>query len=775
MVAPRLHFGSGDSVTFGSTDQGGLPSSIGFSKTALSNMQVGDLLVAWYGGQSTNNVVTAPSGWTRYGAAPGSPNVTYSRDSGLWYYPLTDQSAIDALPATITWSFNFSNSNRGGFVVARATGIDLSDVEDSAATQFSSNAASSTFAVDGITTINNNTLLVGGVFRHNSANTTVPVCTSFMSEFQEYDTTSSVHSTYASTSAIMGYTALTTSGATGAYTATFDKICTALGGELVAFKALDDTDSAAPYIVGTPTTYVTASKVTSFTIAAPTGIQDGDTLILALSAQTPTALSDFVCSGWQRISQPFVASSGAYRVIAFYALPVAVAADITQTSFTFSSTDSLQGGRIAAEMFIVRGAELSYLTDGYSAYGAYADSQSISVTQPNTTVSHDLILAAYNAQYTADIDYTIATGPAAMTQQNFIVSSTGAESKTTLAVYYRTVAQAGQVPAATLSWNGAVSQASGVSVAIRPLGTAPADSGLDIHYTSTTDILAKAKLFYTSATDTLATPKEIRPVPTGYSSVAVMLAQNPFYVAHRGGSNDWPEMSLHAYTQSAFWGVGAVELSLARTSDGVWFGLHDASLDRTSLGTGGGSGTTLVASAMTWAQVQQYQITTTALPQPYMRWEEIIAAYYPTHVIFVDPKYAASYTTELLNMMDALSDTPQNHFVAKSYGKTGNAANTNGFPHDAAARGYKNWGYFYEDDYANGNLAAYQGRYDILGMDYGASSAAWNATQSYGKPIIGHIVPSAAAATAALNKGATGLMVSGVQNVIPRSINPSQV
>ena len=87
-----------------------------------------------------------------------------------------------------------------------------------------------------------------------------------------------------------------------------------------------------------------------------------------------------------------------------------------------------------------------------------------------------------------------------------------------------------------------------------------------------------------------------------------MLAQSCFYCAHRGGSRDFPEMSLYAYGQSALVGYPALEISLARTSDGVWFGLHDASLDRTSFNTGGGSGTTYVAASMTWAQVQSYYI-----------------------------------------------------------------------------------------------------------------------------------------------------------------------
>ena len=76
-------------------------------------------------------------------------------------------------------------------------------------------------------------------------------------------------------------------------------------------------------------------------------------------------------------------------------------------------------------------------------------------------------------------------------------------------------------------------------------------------------------------------------------------------------------------------------------------------------------------------------------------------------------------------------------------------------------------GVFYQADAAN--FAAYQGRWDILGMDYTADPTTWTAILSYGKPVIGHIVPNSAAATTALNYGAAGLMVSGVQQAIPRT------
>lgn len=250
----------------------------------------------------------------------------------------------------------------------------------------------------------------------------------------------------------------------------------------------------------------------------------------------------------------------------------------------------------------------------------------------------------------------------------------------------------------------------------------------------------------------LQSPLAATVVPAGYPSVAAMLATPGFRVAHRGGSLHLPEMSLYAYGQSVLIGYRALEISLARTSDGVWFGLHDETLDRTSGVTG------RVAAQMTWSEVQEYRILA-AVPQPYLRWEVLMDLYYSTHVIFVDPKHAMVHRTELLNLMDSMPGTPQERFVAKFYGVV------NGFPQEAAARGYAGWGYFYEADVPR--LAEMQGRWSILGMDYRAPQSAWDAAKAFGKPVMGHICPDLAAVNSALSKGADGFMVSGVRAVPP--------
>lgn len=759
MVA-QLHFGTGNSVKFGTTGNG-TSGTLSFSKSSLANIVIGDLLVAWIHSQSSGTgTITPPVGWTVYGAALGTPTWSASRNSQFYYYAIKSQNDIDSIPATLTWTISATPA-RTGAVVARATGIDLDNIEDSASTAFSNIGNSTSLAIAGITTVNPTTLLIAGVHQQSAASTNSPTTTSLLTAFDEYKTSPS-GSALANTNATMGYEYRTSAGATGTVTATLDSSATVLGGELVAFKAGDwsppDPGITRPTIVGVATTYQTASAVVSFTINKPAGVQDGDLLIMALSGQSPTATSDFASSGWSRVSAPFIGGTS-NRITGFYMLPVPTASALTQNSFTFTATDSISGGRVVAEMFIVRGADLADTIVNISPYGN-TSAQTITVQPPTPATTKNLLLVTYNAQFTSEIDYAIASGPNGMTQHIYLPSSTAAQSRTILAVYQQDI-EAGAPGAKALTWTGVQSQTSGVSITIRALGEPDPNPGVGVQYTSAPDTLSSAHLYYTSATDTLATPLEVRPFPTGYSTVTDMLATSPFYIAHRGGSANWPEMSLYAYTQAGFWGAQALEVSLARTSDGVWFGLHDDTLDRTSGTTG------FVASAHTWAEVQAYQITAasttnpTQPTRPYMRWEELMDAYYDSHIFFVDPKAATGFASEILDKMDAMPGTPTDKFVAKYYGVSSIWVNA------ATARGYTTWGYFYQADSAN--FAAYQGRWDILGMDHNADSTTWSTILSYGKPVIGHTVSNSTAANNALGYGAAGLMVSGVEQVIPRS------
>ena len=235
-----------------------------------------------------------------------------------------------------------------------------------------------------------------------------------------------------------------------------------------------------------------------------------------------------------------------------------------------------------------------------------------------------------------------------------------------------------------------------------------------------------------------------------------------FTVAHRGGSLDWPEMSLEAYRNSVALGVNALEMSLARTSDGVWFGLHDETLDRTS-GTSG-----FVAAEHTWKEVQRYRIAPVGTndpgqaPQPYLRFEQLVSAYGRSHTIFVDPKVVpVEHLGELFDLMGKI-ERPTETFVAKGY------CTAMSWPVDAHARGYTTWGYYYGAELAADatQFASTQARWSWLGLDYQGGDAAWRTFTESGKPVLAHIVPSRAAADASKALGANGMVVSGVREVL---------
>lgn len=84
------------------------------------------------------------------------------------------------------------------------------------------------------------------------------------------------------------------------------------------------------------------------------------------------------------------------------------------------------------------------------------------------------------------------------------------------------------------------------------------------------------------------------------ASVTALVAQNPFFVAHRGSGGEYPEHTMAAYGGSTGFGAQAIEVSVQVSADGVLFCMHDATLDRMTNGTWTGSNAT-----WTWAALQQ--------------------------------------------------------------------------------------------------------------------------------------------------------------------------
>lgn len=239
-----------------------------------------------------------------------------------------------------------------------------------------------------------------------------------------------------------------------------------------------------------------------------------------------------------------------------------------------------------------------------------------------------------------------------------------------------------------------------------------------------------------------------------------LLRQHPFRVAHRGGSNDWPEMSAYAYRQSVARGYRALEFSAARSSDGVWFGLHDATLDRTSGTTG------FVAAEHTWAEIEKLRISaqTTRTPRqpsrPYLRLRDFLAEFGSSNVLFLDPKAAdAPLRQEMLDEIRRAIPHATRHVIAKSYGESVPWAR------EAESAGFRTWGYYYAPDVTSGLLARTGDAWTMLGMEFAAPDWAWSAVDALRKPVIAHVLRTADDDRRALARQVAGEVVAGVEAI----------
>lgn len=206
---------------------------------------------------------------------------------------------------------------------------------------------------------------------------------------------------------------------------------------------------------------------------------------------------------------------------------------------------------------------------------------------------------------------------------------------------------------------------------------------------------------------------------------------------------------MRAYTNAVAHGAGALEVSTHRTKDGVWVLAHDEKLQRVDP-----SAPNTPLSQMTWEQVKQY----TTKGEPIMRVEDYLDAYGSSHVTVLDPKFSAAQWSELALLLP--SD-------AKSRVIWKMSADATWLSDQWRAAGWKCWGYMYEQHVTNGEGRSWAPHWDYIGIPYEASATSWGVAKTFGKPVWGHICPTKDAYTQALQKGAAGCMVSGVQQVLP--------
>lgn len=512
--------------------------------------------------------------------------------------------------------------------------------------------------------------------------------------------------------------------------------------------------SGAPHIAGVTQGFVMASA--TLTLNVPSGYQAGDLLVASLRAQTPSSPTDWTNAAFTRVGPAFTASSALTRVTGFY---THVVTGTEPASYTFAVGAA---ARAVGALYIVRNADPSWVS-------FYDSTTGDAITNGRTIPSYaandpSLVLDFAASEFVANTDHTPSNYP-----DNFAtlaeVVTTGSYTSTSRTYMWSGARQlyggastAGPTDT-DIAWAGVPSAPVALSIAFRPPQSTIADFTAKIGDTNGT--LSDVVIRVGDTGGVLSKVSGIRAMLPRYSSVSDMLAQDEFFWAHRGGSLDYPEMSLFAYGQSALQGYGCLELSLARTSDGVWFGLHDANLNRTSGATG-----LAAASTMTWAQVQAYSILGSLVPnnpsQPdraYAKLQDILDTY-SQHLFIVDVKYESAHLEELINILDTYGGPER--FIGKAFG-IGSTAIATSF----ANHGYQRWGYFFSHNIAS-LTTEYVNMWTLLGMDYTSPQSDWNTLMSYrtnNQRLIGATCPDDSSVISARSKGATGFMVSGVSRV----------
>lgn len=249
-------------------------------------------------------------------------------------------------------------------------------------------------------------------------------------------------------------------------------------------------------------------------------------------------------------------------------------------------------------------------------------------------------------------------------------------------------------------------------------------------------------------------PPPAAPQPPRIHTVTELLAESPFYVAHRGSQDNWPEHTAEAYRQSVEHGAKAIEVSVHATADGVLVCHHD---ERTFRMTGED---VRIADA-TYSELESLTNNARAwlgpgsqlLPIPKL--EDVLAAHAETHVIFLEDKQGSN-TVALLDLMDTFKDS-QAHFVWKLPGTSQRFA-------AAAERGYTSWGYFTPEEFPS--LEEFAGNFDYLGVNSAATDDEIVEACSYGKPVIGWEVHTRSERDRLLRLGVAGMMCANIPYVM---------
>lgn len=507
----------------------------------------------------------------------------------------------------------------------------------------------------------------------------------------------------------------------------------------------------------TPKLVVTSAAITagsSLVLPMPGGgapaIVAGDVVTVAVRSQSSTTEAVPPASmGWVKISAAWDGGLAGARVSGLWA-KTATASEAATNTFTvpFRAVGAVAVWSVNDVVLERTGysPDMRGTWDPAAGGGGGRRTAEYAITHPS------LVLFLASSEFTTGNTHVPAAWPADYEQLANVQTGTGtASSRTALAWAYRTVGGSA-VPSAALGWVAGVAGEAAQSASLRLVGEV--QTGLPVELGSGATgymYVANGAGGQLPVEDVLALPRQ------GYT-IAQMEAEFPtkqVYWAHRGGSRNWAEETMRAYTNSIWHGIRAIEVSVWSTIDGVFAMTHDDSLLRTT-------GVDVNTSDSLWANIAGTPITVPVPGGGLARLEEVLSTYAQDFVLILEEKQN-THLAELLDLVETFLPDAQQRVVIKMFIDAADGPT----PAYVRSRGYKIWAYLYDDDAVN-KLPTAAAKFDYLGLNWDATQANWDAAKSYGKPVLAHVLATQAHMTAAVARGADGYQVGNVLVLAPK-------
>ena len=252
------------------------------------------------------------------------------------------------------------------------------------------------------------------------------------------------------------------------------------------------------------------------------------------------------------------------------------------------------------------------------------------------------------------------------------------------------------------------------------------------------------------------------PGDVGPFTIAELLSAPSFFIAHRGSGDNWPEHTMHAYSESAAAGLKAIEVSVSSTSDGMLVCHHDLNTKRVT-------GIDLTIARASYAALESVNIdarawlgpATPLAPIPLLT--EVLDRFAGSHVIFLEDKQGTN-TDRILALLESYP-AARDHIVWKQPARSRAQA-------EAAASGYTTWGYLTAADYHR--FAELIPLVDMLGVHHTAPEDRIRELVDSGKPVIAWEVHRRSEHARLRELGVRGFICSNIRHVLHQEAPRSQ-